>query len=337
MKKSSGRSSQLVRILNIIRDLSRMSSVDLYELAGRYGATTRTIRRDLDALREAGMPLTEQPSPDGRRKEWSLNTKDKLAKFASLIEASHYLSLNAALKVGSLVTQSSPLFASLEDLCEKIEEAIGPRQREELRAIDQAFVSHDKFVYKNSPPEILWPLVSAIAEKRICRVEYKAPLPTKIAKITKFRILPLRIFAHDGAAYLRAFVPRFENVILLNLHRLQNLTVTNETGSTPDGFQDEAWAASVFGIYSGASEASYKFRFSAKVAPLIAERIWHPTQITKTLEDGAVELSFSCVESYEVAKWVASWRSEVTVLSPMSLRKELAAVGQAWVQEYGEG
>jgi len=47
---------------------------------------------------------------------------------------------------------------------------------------------------------------------------------------------------------------------------------------------------------------------------------------------GALELTFTCSESYEVAAWVASWRTAVDVVEPESLRDELMQFGK-WVRE----
>ena len=52
-KRVASRNDQVVRILHLLRDLERLGGCDLYELAIHYGTTTRTIRRDLEALEEA--------------------------------------------------------------------------------------------------------------------------------------------------------------------------------------------------------------------------------------------------------------------------------------------
>jgi predicted DNA-binding transcriptional regulator YafY len=60
-----GRNDQLLRVLGILRELDRVDGVDLYELRDRFGANLRTIRRDLDALAAAGIPLEKER--DGKR------------------------------------------------------------------------------------------------------------------------------------------------------------------------------------------------------------------------------------------------------------------------------
>lgn len=68
MKK--GRNEQLVRALRLILDLGGRDGCDLYELAERYETTTRTIRRDLEALESIGVPLRRELADGGRMRWW---------------------------------------------------------------------------------------------------------------------------------------------------------------------------------------------------------------------------------------------------------------------------
>ncbi len=71
-RRAAGRNEQLVRVLQLVSDLARRGGCDLYELAARYGTTTRTIRRDLDAIAGAGIPLKREAG-EGSRLRWSLD------------------------------------------------------------------------------------------------------------------------------------------------------------------------------------------------------------------------------------------------------------------------
>ena len=333
MRRATERNAQLLRLLQIIRDLDRLGGVDIYELAERYGTSVRTIRRDLDALQAAGLPVTEESSSGSKRKTWRIAYGDQLRRLSDLVDASHYLALRAAMRSGGALSGSSSLFASLEDLCDKVEHALGPKERTRLQTIEQAFHSHEKFAYHRAAPDVLWPIIEAIAERRICTVTYRPPTPT--SKRSRFRILPLRMFAHEGAVYLHASVPRYGDVVTLNLHRLEKLKVTQEKGSPPSTYNPARLEASAFGIHSGGKPTDYRLRFEAWAAPYIRERVWHPTQKLRELAGGRLDLSFTCGESYEVTAWVASWREAVEALEPEGLREELVHLGRYWGTLYG--
>src|SRR5256886_15833634 len=59
----------------MLRELERSRGLGLTvdELAGLSGVTTRTIRRDLQALEEAGFPLFDDRSHDDGRTRWRVN------------------------------------------------------------------------------------------------------------------------------------------------------------------------------------------------------------------------------------------------------------------------
>src|SRR5262245_41623005 len=65
MAKTSRRNGQVVRtwtVLHLVGERART----LDELALDLGVTTRTIRRDLEALQEAGFPLYDETGGDSR-------------------------------------------------------------------------------------------------------------------------------------------------------------------------------------------------------------------------------------------------------------------------------
>ena len=325
------RNVQLIRTLSIIRDLDRSDGVDLYELSERYGTNVRTIRRDLEGLQAVGLPLAEQDGEsDTRRKRWRVAYKDRLGKLADLFEVTHYLALRIAMDSG--VGKASNLFTALEDLADKIERHLGSAERQQLRDIAGAFHSYEKFAYRERAADVFWPLISAIADKRLCRIVYRAPRAD--ARDKEIRILPLRMFLYHQAIYLHAYVPKHKSIITLNLQRLRELKVLDETATPPADYRPEKLEDSAFGVFVGPTTEKFVLRFDTEVAPYIRERTWHPTEKSRTLPDGRLELTFTCSPSYEVSSWVASWRQHVEVVAPASLRKELADLGRWMAEKY---
>jgi predicted DNA-binding transcriptional regulator YafY len=68
-----GRQASLVRALSLLRTLEGGRRWTLFDLAEQFGVHHRTIRRDLEALESAGVPLTNDYEPGrGGRGEWWL-------------------------------------------------------------------------------------------------------------------------------------------------------------------------------------------------------------------------------------------------------------------------
>lgn len=322
-RAAPSRNDQVVRVLQILRDLDHVGGLDLYELADRYGTAVRTIRRDLAALEQAGFPLVSER--DGARKRYRIDFSGALGRLTSLLDASHYLALRVAMAPGAPLQNRSSVFATLEDLGAKIERAIGAAGRERLAAIERCFYTHERRAYRDAAPDRLWPLVDAIAERRLCRVTYRAPRAD--ARDKTFVVLPLQLFTWEGSLYLTCHAPRHDSLLKLNLQRLRALRVLARRAEPPAGFDPTAFEHAAFGIFVGGAPTSYRLRFDATAAPYIRERVWHPTQQLRELPAGGVELAFHCHASYEVGAWVQGWGEHVVVESPASLRAELARLG----------
>ena len=69
------RNAEVIRQWTILREIERARSagVTVDDMAARCGVTTRTIRRDLQALEEAGFPLFDDRARDDGKTRWSIN------------------------------------------------------------------------------------------------------------------------------------------------------------------------------------------------------------------------------------------------------------------------
>ncbi len=321
-KNARGRNGQLERVLRVMRDLMRMGGTDLHELAERYGTNIKTIRRDLEAIQAAGMPVEPEEAPVGKKKRWKLDAReDRLGRVNATLDASHYLALKVVMADAGAAARESGLYATLEDLLGKIEASVGEKGRPRLRAVEGAFLPWEKHAYQGSPPERLWPLVEAIQGRRVCRITYRAATAGPGASPREHEVLPLRLFVYDRAVYLLC---RFEGrgaIGTLNLHRLGALQVTDRTAAPPADFDAVRWSESAFGIVLGGRPTTYVLRFAPEVATYIKERVWHPSQQLRDLTDGGVELTFRCGASWEVESWVAGWRGWVEVRRPVAMKR----------------
>lgn len=329
--RGGGRNEQVVRILDIVRTLDRVGGCDVYELSQKYGTTVRTIRRDLEGLQEAGIRLHREQADDSSRVRYRLD-KEASSRLSGLLDATHYLALRVAMAQGAPVTNNDHLFATLEDLAQRVEKAVGEKGRAQLAAIERCFLDLDKFAWRKAPLDVVLLLVDAISRGRACEVKYRAPSSGNQAR--QYVVLPLRLFVFNGSLYLHAWHEKFKQVLLLNLQRLQQLKVLKQALAPPPGYDAEALQGSAFGVFIGPSPVEFALRFDAFARPYIEERRWHPTETTQVGADGSLTLRFTCPPSYEVTNWVASWREHVEVLAPRSLREELRAYAQYLQRAY---
>jgi hypothetical protein len=121
------RNAEVIRQWTLLKELegSRTSTID--GLAERTGVSTRTIRRDLIALQEAGFPIYDETLDDGR-KRWRLDAKP----FRALADNGFTLSELSALYFSRTLVQQQAGLPFDEDLArafEKIEAALSPAVR----------------------------------------------------------------------------------------------------------------------------------------------------------------------------------------------------------------
>lgn len=327
-----GRNGQLERALQILFDLMRTGvGLSLEELAAAHGASTRTILRDLNALKAAGLPVDGDARD--KRKLWRIDAAAETRKLRELLDKGHFLATCLALASGGALVRHRDVSTALEDLQDKIGKALGARGRKQLAAICNAFYAYDKFAYSGAAPDILWSIVSAIEARAICEITYRKPQPA--ARDRTFEILPLKVFGHQGGLYLMCQMIAHQTVGSLNLQRICAFKHTERRGEIPTDFAPEQLEHSAFGVHTGFDRTRYVLQFDAEVASYIRERTWHPSQELVELPQSGLELRFTCGHSFEVSAWVASWRHWVRVLEPDFLRIELRELGEALVERYG--
>ena len=123
------RNAEVIRQWSILRDLESSRRVTIDELADRTGVTTRTIRRDLEALQSSGFPLYDEVV-DGKR-YWMLEQR----AFSGLDDTGFTLAELSALYFSRTLVEalaSTPFHADLKSGFEKLAGALTPGMRQFL-------------------------------------------------------------------------------------------------------------------------------------------------------------------------------------------------------------
>ena len=81
-------------------------------------------------------------------------------------------------------------------------------------------------------------------------------------------------------------------------------------------------------------ETEVVVKFDAKIAPLIKEVDWHPTQCVEDLPDGTILYTVTVAGTKEIGFWILSYGHHAEVISPESLREEIAATVDKMYQRY---
>ena len=129
------RNAEVIRQWKILKTIEAGRFTAIPELAEAHGVTERTIRRDIEALQEAGFPLYDDRA-DGR-KVWRLveGYKQRLTQSFTLAElAALYFGKNLLSFLGG-----APFAQDLESAFTKIREALPARSLPYLARIQELF------------------------------------------------------------------------------------------------------------------------------------------------------------------------------------------------------
>src|SRR5262245_44834554 len=123
------RNAEVIRQWSILKDLEASRRLTIDEMSARTGVTTRTIRRDLEALQEAGFPLFDEVH-DGKR-YWTLEQR----AFRRLDDTGFNLAELSALYVSRTLAEclaATPFQDDVRRAFDKLTGALTPGMRQFL-------------------------------------------------------------------------------------------------------------------------------------------------------------------------------------------------------------
>jgi predicted DNA-binding transcriptional regulator YafY len=112
--------------------------------------------------------------------------------------------------------------------------------------------------------------------------------------------------------------------------------VTSQSYDIPTDFDANSYLASAWGIVADGELQTVKLRFDPKVATIIEEVVWHPSQMVERQPDGSAIVTLTVLDTVELHSWILSWGENVEVLEPVELREEIAETARAMLDVYEE-
>jgi predicted DNA-binding transcriptional regulator YafY len=314
------RNAEVIRQWSILRDLEASRRVTIDDLAGRTGVTTRTIRRDLEALQASGFPLFDEVI-DGKR-YWRLEAK----AFRRLDDTGFTLAELSALYFSRTLVEclaATPFQQDVAAAFDKLSAALTPGMRQFLDRLPLVFQA------KGATPRAAKPGAAKAEREHIARL-LDATLNHRRASMTYFSmssgrekayvIEPYRLIYSPGGFYLLAFVPEYKDLRTFAVERIRAISL-HEERFTPVDVPDAAFAHSL-GINEGQPE-HIEIAFEPRIAPYIRQRQWHPSQTAADRKDGGVVLSLEVCNDWTLRSWILSFGPLARVVAPTELAKQI--------------
>jgi len=313
------RNAEVIRQWKILRSIEAARyGLSVAEMAAIGQVTPRTIWRDLAALQDAGFPLVDE-SRDNRT-YWKINQ----SPFKHLTQLGLSLSELCALYLSRRLVESLtgvPFQASLGDAFAKFERDVPDRMRaylDRLPAVMSARPGGGKVPLSGRHHQMVEQLVDASVALKQVRMRYYSLSHNREAE---YLIFPLRFVYTMGAMYLRAWVPDREQVLTFAGHRVRRVTVLEERFVAEPEWSERTFPPSL-GPGSG-PPVHVVLRFDRTLAPMVAERQYHPSQVTKARADGSLTLELDVCDDVWLRSFVLQFGHRVQVMRPPSLAAEI--------------
>ena len=316
------RNAEVIRQWKILKTIEAGRYTTAADMAEEHGVTERTIRRDLEALQEAGFPLYDERSEG--RKVWRLieGYRQRLNQTFTLSElAALYFGRNLMSFLGG-----SPFARDLESAFEKIREALPAKSLPYLSRIQDLFSARpDPMKDYSKKRDVIAALIDAVLHQRKARLEY---FSFNSRKTKSYLVDPYRVVYYHGGLYLYARVEEYAEVRTFAVERISRIEVLDQSFEAPKDFNVSEYAKGAFGIAGGKPE-EVEIAFDATLAGYIRERVWHESQRLEERPDGSVLLRMSVAPGWELKSWIKGFIPHVKVLAPARLRDEISADLQA--------
>jgi predicted DNA-binding transcriptional regulator YafY len=311
------RNAEVIRQWKILKKIEAGRWTSAAALAAEHGVTERTIRRDLEALQEAGFPLYDDRT-DGKR-VWRLveGYKQRLVQSFTLSElAALYFSRNMLSFLGG-----APFAQDLESAFAKIREALPAKSLPYLSRIQDLFSTRpDPWKDYSRKQDVIAGLIDAVLHQRQARLAYYS---FQSRRTKSYTLDPYRLVYYRGGLYLYARAHEYGEVRTFAVERIQRMEVLDQGFEVPADFNPSEYARSAFGISGGRAE-TVELVFDPERAGYIRERTWHESQRLEDRPDGSVRLVMEVAPGFELQAWIKGFLPHVSVVRPAALREAIA-------------
>ena len=286
----------------------------------------RTVFRDLDLLRQSGMPLVFDEQQQSYRIPGACllpPTNFTPEEALALVVLCHELGNGGGL----------PFLGPARSAAVKLESSLPSRLRDQLRDITSAIHIHPM---PSNPLEGRQPvyeqLLDAIANRHGVRIRYGS---LKEDKEIVTRLSPYRLFFSRRSWYVvgRSSLHRAKRTF--NLGRIRHIEPLDDRFQIPRGFSLDRYLRNAWHmIPERGKDLEVLVHFDRLVAQNVAEVNWHKTQRLTFLDDGSLNFHVTVSGINEISWWILGYGEQAEVLEPPELRRLVADRAKRMAQKY---
>ena len=308
------RNQEVIRQWKLLHALeSSRHGATIDALARELDVTTRTIRRDLAALQEAGFALYDEKDDDGKTR-WRVDgqvLKGLESGFTLAELCAMYLSRHLLESVGG-----TPFQRDLTNAFARLEKMLSPRMRQFLDRLPSVLAakSGPRVRGRDASADIVSRLLEATLHFRVATMRYHS---VSSGRTKDYLVHPYRLAFAQGGLYVLAYVPDYEDVRTFAVDRIASVSLEKQTFTPKVAIGDDVFANSL-GVNTGPAER-VEVEFDRRVAPYVRARVWHPSQQLRDEQDGRLLLTMNVCHDWALRSWILGWGPFARVVSPARL------------------
>lgn len=314
------RNDQVTRQWLLLQKLEGSRGATLQELAASlpedHACHPRTIRRDIEALEAAHIPLvTDRRNGETR---WRLMDGYRQAMPLALSPTE----LMALVFSRDLLKplEGTEIKASLDSALNKASAALPAEGAGYVDGLQQHFSvglgSHKNY---REHRQTIDQLNRAISRTRTVQMRYYTASRNRTGRRD---VDPYRLWYADGGLYLIGHCHLRQDVRMFAVDRIRSLAVTNRPCQMPLGFDLDAYVKDALVVMRG-NPIELELLFDKPTTAWAKGRVWHQSQQTSLTRDGRLVMSLRVSDTPELVGWLLHFGSGVRVVSPASLREKV--------------
>jgi predicted DNA-binding transcriptional regulator YafY len=310
--------------------LSHRRAMTADELMAAQEISLATFKRDIEYMRDRlnipfawdatlrGYAMTRQPT-DGKTFElpgvWF--NQQEIHSLLTMIELISKLEPG-----GLLLPHVAPFKARLEGL---LDEGIGSSKeamnRIRILPMAQRQVSGDYFQM----------IAHALVQRKRLDIKHFA---RQTGQTTERQVSPQRLVYYRDNWYMDAYCHLREGLRSFALDALSGVQLVDKAAkNVPEAELREMFETS-YGIFSGKNRQVAKLKFTPFRAQWVAREVWHPEQVGEVHADGSYTLEVPYSDERELIGDILRIGSDVKVIAPASLIKQIKEASQKIQQQY---
>lgn len=318
---------RISRIMQILTALQTGKSYAVSDLSKIFGASRRTVFRDLKELQGIGVSYHYDAKtgsyiiePGFFMPPTGLNPREALSLLLLVYKLSKQIQLpfkRSALLAGLKIESNLPV--KIRQYCNAALRNISVKAdpQEKLGSLDRIFAQ----------------LLGAILKKRIVNIHYYLLHEQRNIIVN---LNPYHLVCNDRTWYVLGKSSLHKGIRPFRLNRIKELYILDKCYIRDKKFNISEYIGRAWSMIPEGRFYNVKLRFLPKVAHSVAEVQWHSTQRVTSEDDGSVVIEFRIDGLNEITWWILSYGDQVQVLAPKVLRQRISKIAQNMVKQNGQ-